>query len=1145
VDLVGGDTEEEDFTRAVLAEEAEREDDGEDDENTRAINDAFSGPNIFGDTKFSVFRDTAPTSFFGTSRGTESGLMTNTAMAREESQLEVDEQNFFNLPSSDPLLDRAKQMQESRPTEQPQSHTTPLSNDDQVEDVIASSTVKRKGPFDTLQRTSAQSPPELRIKDMPPPALPALQTANFDGTSSPSMPPPPPLVSALPRSPKTPDIRPQRSAALPLPSPFPGEELSSYVDFSPQSVQTTFATPSAGSSPVLPDWMLQIGFGFGSQGFLRDSPPKRTREAPLADEAQPEMGALDLIDDIEDVSRAADAVLDLDDGLRGENDVETRAVPTRSKVYSNLEGADEMLTEENEQPGLGISSAVELSSRPQEASQPVIGSTTTHAIELSNDSSDEVEEADEIHSHASEWQPSQPDLGSVESMGDIDVEIEDSVDQRRADDSIDSSQTEIDASEEGIEVESGTESGRDAGADADVNAGESDTLFRYEGNQAYGFDGHADLIPELAPSSTNLTSHDLPPDGILQTQESAIVNLLDSDGEGDQVSIQVPIEISEVGEAFTVDERKFPAEESSPMQSSRRPGTSKREQSQDVLASSPRPETYDLPDGGSLYEPSVPPRSSVTFASRVTRRRATLHAEVANDLELQSSAPLTNSQQPFQVPRLGVQDTFEGLAYSDGSLTTAPPSRGSDGSVLHPIREDAGFDASSTPVPAPSPPYFQGPASFDGAHDKDVPFIASSPALVSTGQLDDVSYPVLPLTQFETVQSHMDRINPAREMRQDGHSLFTPEATQLLSFDESESLGDVHHEPKLPLTPHQTQVEQSFYDAIAGDESHHQPDPAILSASPEMAAKALSKLSSDPASSVLSPWFDTRSARKSGAALPKESDDGHTITDNVATQKTHTLRADTNLIDYGKVTKAAFTTASDVQEFTESAATQESITAAAEESINSQVVLGDFSFSQSQAIQVRGLLTSISYYSPLSALISCIRMPVSNSQSYNDGCVDVIAVVTKATTKPLRADKGQRDYYTTMSITDEFFYPNSLRVQVFRPWRAALPKAETGDVVLLRGFEVFSAKGNVGVGLKSAESAAWCVWRGHSGKHDANGGDDERPWTKHERVDAAEEDMRGPPVELGEQERQYARKLKAWYKDVADADMSGRPVASL
>jgi hypothetical protein len=213
-----------------------------------------------------------------------------------------------------------------------------------------------------------------------------------------------------------------------------------------------------------------------------------------------------------------------------------------------------------------------------------------------------------------------------------------------------------------------------------------------------------------------------------------------------------------------------------------------------------------------------------------------------------------------------------------------------------------------------------------------------------------------------------------------------------------------------------------------------------------------------------------------------------------------------------------------------------------EEEVQSSQLPAYFSFSQSQSSQTKGLLTSLSYYTPLSNLIT--HLYSQSSQSHYDSGIDILAVVSKPTTQPLRADKGPRDYFTTFSITDTAFWPRSVRVQVFRPWKAALPKAQKGDIVLLRSFEAFSAKGNIGVALQSGEGGAWCVWRfgldafkdekvGSDGVDAAEQDLSKPAWGEREgnseKSLAEREDIRGPPVEIGAEEREHAGSLRDWW----------------
>ncbi|KKY28136.1 putative telomere end binding protein [Diplodia seriata] len=144
------------------------------------------------------------------------------------------------------------------------------------------------------------------------------------------------------------------------------------------------------------------------------------------------------------------------------------------------------------------------------------------------------------------------------------------------------------------------------------------------------------------------------------------------------------------------------------------------------------------------------------------------------------------------------------------------------------------------------------------------------------------------------------------------------------------------------------------------------------------------------------------------------------------------------------------------------------------------------SFPSQQQLQEslsQGTRTSYSYFTSLANLRSYINSP---SQ-----LVDILAVCTRPNKPPVRAAAGPRDYHTIFSITDaslldlgdgnggESANDKTVRVQVFRPWKAALPELDVGDAVLLRGFAVKSSK--KGAMLVSGEESAWCVFRYRGG----------------------------------------------------------------
>ncbi|KAI7211746.1 hypothetical protein KC333_g7503 [Hortaea werneckii] len=163
-----------------------------------------------------------------------------------------------------------------------------------------------------------------------------------------------------------------------------------------------------------------------------------------------------------------------------------------------------------------------------------------------------------------------------------------------------------------------------------------------------------------------------------------------------------------------------------------------------------------------------------------------------------------------------------------------------------------------------------------------------------------------------------------------------------------------------------------------------------------------------------------------------------------------------------------------------------------------------------------GILTSMGYYTPLSRLEEYL-----NPASQWTNTVEIIAVVSDSTRKPERAKGGPKDYFTISRITEPSKSPaSSVRVEVFRPWKAKLPVAEVGDVILLRGFIVKSRKRKPY--LLSTDASGWCVWRYaefmRSESH-----------TDSSSSSSVREEVTGPPVELSEAERSHVRTLREWW----------------
>ncbi|KAK4501753.1 hypothetical protein PRZ48_007562 [Zasmidium cellare] len=178
-----------------------------------------------------------------------------------------------------------------------------------------------------------------------------------------------------------------------------------------------------------------------------------------------------------------------------------------------------------------------------------------------------------------------------------------------------------------------------------------------------------------------------------------------------------------------------------------------------------------------------------------------------------------------------------------------------------------------------------------------------------------------------------------------------------------------------------------------------------------------------------------------------------------------------------------------------------------------------------------GFSTSLSYFIPLSNLDEKLG-PASQYQT--DNTVDILAVVTDETKVPERAKSGPKDYFTIFRITDSSLPDGeTTRVEVFRHWHSVLPKAQVGDVILLRAFAVKTRKRQPY--LISTDSSAWCVWRYAEIEGEGDSAEKHVPVTRKRgasfsATSGAREEVRGPPVELGEEERGRVAELRKWWK---------------
>lgn len=141
-----------------------------------------------------------------------------------------------------------------------------------------------------------------------------------------------------------------------------------------------------------------------------------------------------------------------------------------------------------------------------------------------------------------------------------------------------------------------------------------------------------------------------------------------------------------------------------------------------------------------------------------------------------------------------------------------------------------------------------------------------------------------------------------------------------------------------------------------------------------------------------------------------------------------------------------------------------------------------------------GLRTNLSYYAPLSALAS----------SFNT-LVDTLSIVISAS-QPIRAKSGARDYHTTIQLTDRSRAGRTTSAQIFRKYKRAIPRPVEGDVMLLRNFKVCAF--NHTMMIQSVNSSSWAVF--DQGKADSM-------------------KTTGPPVEVGDEEKDHVTELRKLY----------------
>lgn len=156
----------------------------------------------------------------------------------------------------------------------------------------------------------------------------------------------------------------------------------------------------------------------------------------------------------------------------------------------------------------------------------------------------------------------------------------------------------------------------------------------------------------------------------------------------------------------------------------------------------------------------------------------------------------------------------------------------------------------------------------------------------------------------------------------------------------------------------------------------------------------------------------------------------------------------------------------------------------------------------------KGYRTTEAFFPTLSSLFS-----------YFNQTVDVIVMATSQSTSPKRAPSGPRDHYITLHVTDPTLHGTTTSVQIFRPYKSALPSIGKGEVVLLRSFRVQSR--NRKMELLSTESSGWAVF------HSPGNDEDEGEFDPNKgRVT-----ITGPPVEFGQEEVSRGDDLATWWQE--------------
>ena len=146
--------------------------------------------------------------------------------------------------------------------------------------------------------------------------------------------------------------------------------------------------------------------------------------------------------------------------------------------------------------------------------------------------------------------------------------------------------------------------------------------------------------------------------------------------------------------------------------------------------------------------------------------------------------------------------------------------------------------------------------------------------------------------------------------------------------------------------------------------------------------------------------------------------------------------------------------------------------------------------------QAHGLQSKHSYFAPLATLVDHVG-----------NLVDTISIVHEAS-PIVKATSGAKEYFVTIQITDPSMAGTTLKAQIFRRYKSAMPTLVEGNAVLLRNFKVQSDDHSIT--LLSSQNSFCAVF------------DESAP----------DAQVNGAPTDYHSEERVFASNLRNWYGDI-------------